>query len=40
MDGIVVLMMIAYIRHQLDEDRMGEQLMMLGKDDNPFKGGK
>ena len=30
----------AYIRHQLDEDRMGEQLTMLGKDDNPFKGGK
>ena len=30
-----------YIRHQLDEDKMGEQLTMLGKaSDNPFTGGK
>ena len=27
--------------HQLDEDKMGEQLTMLGKaSDNPFTGGK
>ena len=30
----------AYIRNQLEEDRMGEQMTMLGKDDGPFKGGK
>ena len=30
-----------YIKHQLDEDRMGEQMTMLGKsNDNPFTGGK
>jgi putative transposase len=30
-----------YIRHQLDEDKMGEQLTMLGKSsDNPFTGSK
>ena len=29
-----------YIKHQLDEDKMGEQLTMLGKADNPFTGGK
>ena len=29
-----------YIKHQLDEDRMGEQLTMFGKADNPFTGGK
>ena len=30
-----------YIKHQLDEDKMGEQLTMLGKaSDNPFTGGK
>ena len=30
-----------YIKHQLDEDKMGEQLTMLGKaNDNPFTGGK
>ena len=29
-----------YIRHQLDEDKIGEQLTMFGKDDDPFKGGK
>ncbi len=30
-----------YIRHQLEEDKMGEQLTMLGKaNDNPFTGGK
>ena len=28
------------IKHQLDEDRLGEQMTMFGKDDNPFKGGK
>ena len=28
-----------YIKHQLDEDRMGEQMTMLGKDD-PFTGSK
>ena len=28
-----------YIKHQLDEDRMGEQMTMLGKaNDNPFTG--
>ena len=28
-----------YIRHQLDEDRMGEQMTMLGKyNDDPFTG--
>ena len=30
-----------YIKHQLDEDKTGEQLTMLGKaSDNPFTGGK
>ena len=29
-----------YIRKQLEEDKIGEQLTMLGKDDDPFKGGK
>ena len=29
-----------YIKHQLDEDRLGEQMTMLGKDDDPFTGGK
>ena len=29
-----------YIKHQLDENRMGEQLTMFGKADNPFTGGK
>ena len=30
-----------YIKHQLDEDRMGEQMTMLGKsNDNPFTGSK
>ena len=29
-----------YIRKQLEEDKIGEQLTMLGKGDDPFKGGK
>ena len=30
-----------YIRHQLEEDKMGEQLTMLGKsNDNPFTGSR
>ena len=29
-----------YIRRQLEEDKLGEQLTMFGKDDDPFKGGK
>ena len=29
-----------YIKHQLDTDKMEEQLTMLGKDDSPFKGGQ
>ena len=30
-----------YIRHQLEEDKMGEQLTMLGKsNDSPFTGGQ
>ena len=29
-----------YIRHQLDEEKMGEQMTMFGKDDSPFKGGR
>ena len=29
-----------YIKHQLDEDRLGDQMTMFGKDDDPFKGGK
>ena len=30
-----------YIRHQLEEDKMGEQLTMLGKaNENPFTGGQ
>ena len=26
-----------YIKHQLDEDRLGEQMTMLGKEYEPFK---
>lgn len=29
-----------YIRHQLDEDKLREQLTMFGKDDDPFKGSR
>ncbi len=29
-----------YIRHQLEEDKLGDQMTMFGKDDDPFKGGK
>ena len=29
-----------YIRHQLGEDRLGEQLTMLGKDNDPFRGSR
>ena len=29
-----------YIRHQLDEDKLGDQMTMFGKDDDPFKGSK
>ena len=29
-----------YIKHQLDEDQLGEQMTMLGNADNPFKGGR
>lgn len=29
-----------YIKHQLDEDKLGEQMTMLGKDNDPFKGSK
>ena len=29
-----------YIRRQLEEDKLGEQLTMFGKDDDPFKGGR
>lgn len=29
-----------YIKHQLEEDRIGEQMTMLGKDGNPFTGSK
>ena len=29
-----------YIRNQLEEDKAGEQLTMLGKDLGPFTGGK
>ena len=29
-----------YIKHQLDEDRLGEQMTMLGKDYEPFKSEK
>ena len=29
-----------YIKHQLDEDRLGEQMTMLGKDYEPFKSAK
>ena len=29
-----------YIRKQMEEDKIGEQQTMLGKDDDPFKGGK
>ena len=28
-----------YIRRQLEEDKLGEQLTMLGKDNDPFRGG-
>ena len=30
----------AYIRHQLEEDQMGEQLTMLEKHDDPFRGSR
>ena len=26
-----------YIQNQLREDRLGEQMTMIGKDDDPFK---
>ena len=26
--------------HQLEEDKLGDQMTMFGKDDDPFKGGK
>ena len=29
-----------YIKHQVEEDQMGEQMTMLEKDNDPFKGGK
>ena len=29
-----------YIRHQLEEDKLGDQMTMFGKDDDPFQGGK
>ena len=29
-----------YIRHQLEEDKLGDQMTMFGKDDDPFKCGK
>ena len=29
-----------YIRHQLDEDKQGDQMTMFGKYDDPFKGSK
>ena len=29
-----------YIKHQLEEDRLGEQMTMFGKEEDPFKGGK
>ena len=29
-----------HIKHQLDEDQLGEQMTMLGKADDPFKGGR
>ena len=29
-----------YIKHQLDEDQLGEQMTMLGKADDPFKSGR
>lgn len=29
-----------YIKRQLDEDKLGEQMTMLGKDNDPFKGSK
>ena len=28
-----------YIRRQLEEDKLGEQLTMLGKENDPFRGG-
>ena len=40
-ESLLVKMLVAeYIRTQLEEDKMGEQLTMLGKDDSPFKGSK
>ena len=29
-----------YIRRQLEEDKLREQLTMLGRDDDPFRGGR
>ena len=29
-----------YIRHQLDEDKMGDRMTMFGEDEDPFKDGK
>ena len=29
-----------YIRHQLDEEKPGDRIAMLGKDNAPFQGGK
>lgn len=29
-----------YIKHQLDKDRLDDHMTMLGKDDDPFKGGR
>ena len=31
---------VEYNRHQLDEDKLGEQMTMFGKYDDPFKGSK
>ena len=29
-----------YIKHQLDEDKLGDKFTQPGKDDDPFKGSK
>ena len=29
-----------YIRHQLDEEKLGDPMTMLGEDNAPFQGGK
>ena len=29
-----------YIKHPLDEDTLGDQMTMFGKDDAPFQGGR